>query len=299
MSNEVIVTCAVTGAGDTVSRSDRVPVTPAAIAAACIEAAIEGAAIAHVHVRDPHTGQGSREVALYREVVERVRDSGTDVILNLTTGMGGDYVPDEADPARAGAGSDMVSPAVRLAHIEVLRPEICSLDCGTMNFGTAGVFMNTPPHLEHMAARIRELRVKPELEVFELGHIRFAKELIARGLIESPPLFQLCLGIPWGAPADLRSLMAMHEALPPAALWSAFGIGREQLPMVAQAVLLGGNVRVGLEDNLYLARGQLATNGELVARAVELIGRLGRGIASAAGARQMLQLACSTPRLQR
>ena len=298
MSNEVIVTCAVTGAGDTVSRSDRVPVTPAAIAAACIEAARAGAAIAHVHVRDPQTGQGSREVALYREVVERVRDSGTDVILNLTTGMGGDYVPDETDPARAGAGSDMVSPAVRLAHIEVLRPEICSLDCGTMNFGT-GVFMNTPAHLEHMAARIRELRVKPELEVFELGHIRFAKELIARGLIESPPLFQLCLGIPWGAPADLRSLMAMHEALPRAALWSAFGIGREQLPMVAQAALLGGNVRVGLEDNLYLARGQLATNGELVARAVELIGRLGRGIASAASARQMLQLACSTPRLQR
>jgi uncharacterized protein (DUF849 family) len=298
MSNEVIVTCAVTGAGDTVSRSDLVPVTPAAIAAACIEAARAGAAIAHVHVRDPRTGQGSREVALYREVVERVRDSGTDVILNLTTGMGGDYVPDETDPARAGAGSDLVPPAVRLAHIEVLRPEICSLDCGTMNFGT-GVFMNTPAHLEHMAARIHALRVKPELEVFELGHIRFAKELIARGLIEPPPLFQLCLGVPWGAPADLRSLMAMHEALPPAALWSAFGIGREQLPMVAQAVLLGGNVRVGLEDNLYLARGQLATNGELVARAVELIGRLGRRVASAASARQMLQLACNTPRLRR
>ncbi|HYX74046.1 MAG TPA: 3-keto-5-aminohexanoate cleavage protein [Steroidobacteraceae bacterium] len=294
MSNEVIVTCAVTGAGDTVARSDRVPVTPAAIAAACIEAAREGAAIAHVHVRDPRTGQGSRELALYREVVERVRDAGTDVILNLTTGMGGDYVPDETDPARPGAGSDLVPPAERLAHIEVLRPELCSLDCGTMNFGTS-VFMNTPAHLEHMAARIRALRVKPELEVFELGHIRFAKELIARGLIEPPPLFQLCLGIPWGAPADLRTLMAMHEALPAEALWSAFGIGREQLPMVAQAVLLGGNVRVGLEDNLYLARGQLATNGELVARAVELIGRLGRGVASAASARQMLQLTCRIP----
>ncbi len=289
MSTEVIVTCAVTGAGDTLARSDKVPVTPAAIAAACIEAARKGAAIAHVHVRDPRTGQGSREVALYREVVERVCDSGTDVILNLTTGMGGDYVPDDTDPARAGAGSDLVSPRERLAHIEVLRPPLCSLDCGTMNFGT-GVFMNTPAHLEQMAARIRELGVKPELEVFELGHIRFARELMTKGLIDPPPLFQLCLGIPWGAPADPRTLMAMHAALPPGALWSAFGIGREQFPMLAQAVLLGGNVRVGLEDNLYLARGQLATNGELVARAVDLIGRLGRGIATPASARTLLHL---------
>jgi uncharacterized protein (DUF849 family) len=289
MSSEVIVTCAVTGAGDTVARSDRVPVTPAAIAAACIEAAREGAAIAHVHVRDPRSGQGSRELALYREVVERVRDAGTDVILNLTSGMGGDYLPDESDPARAGPGSDFVPPLVRLVHIEALRPALCSLDCGTMNFGP-GVFMNTPAHLEQMAARIRELGVKPELEVFELGHIRFAKELMARGLIEPPPLFQLCLGIPWGAPADPRTLIAMRDALPPEALWSAFGIGREQFPMVAQAVLLGGNVRVGLEDNLYLARGQLATNGELVARAVELIGRLGRSVASPASARRILRL---------
>ena len=289
MSTEVIVTCAVTGAGDTVARSDRVPVTPAAIAAACIEAAREGAAIAHVHVRDPRSGQGSREVALYREVTERVRDAGTEVILNLTTGMGGDYLPDETDPARAGPGSDLVPPLVRLTHIEALRPPLCSLDCGSLIFGP-GVFMNTPAHLEQMAARIRELGVKPELEVFELGHIRFAKELMARGLIEPPPLFQLCLGIPWGAPADPRTLIAMRDALPPEALWSAFGIGREQFPMVAQAVLLGGNVRVGLEDNLYLARGQLATNGELVARAVELIGRLGRSVASPASARRMLRL---------
>jgi uncharacterized protein (DUF849 family) len=287
MGTEVIVTCAVTGAADTVARSDRVPVTPAAIAAACTEAAREGAAIAHVHVRDPRTGQGSRELALYREVLERVRDSGTDVILNLTTGMGGDYVPDESDPARGGAGTDLVPPLVRLEHIEALRPGLCSLDCGTMNFGTS-VFMNTPAHLEQMAARIRELRVKPELEVFELGHIRFAKELIAQGLIDPPPLFQLCLGIPWGAPADLPTLLAMRAALPAEALWSAFGIGREQFPMVTQAVLLGGNVRVGLEDNLYLAHGRLATNAELVARAVEIIGRLGRSIASASTARQRL-----------
>jgi len=292
MGTEVIVTCAVTGAADTVARSDRVPVTPAAIATACIEAAREGAAIAHVHVRDPRTGQGSRELALYREVVERVRDSGTDVMLNLTTGMGGDYVPDESDPARGGAGTDLVPPLVRLEHIEALRPGLCSLDCGTMNFGTS-VFMNTPAHLEQMAARIRELRVKPELEVFELGHIRFAKELIARGLIDPPPLFQLCLGIPWGAPADLPTLLAMRDALPAEALWSAFGIGREQFPMVTQAVLLGGNVRVGLEDNLYLAHGRLATNAELVARAVEIIGRLGRSIASASTARQRLGIPVS------
>ena len=266
------------------------------IAAACIEAARAGAAIAHVHVRDPRTGQGSREVALYREVVERVRDSGSDVILNLTTGMGGDYVPDEVDPARAGAGSDLVPPLVRLAHIEELRPPLCSLDCGTMNFGTS-VFMNTPAHLEQMAARIRALGVKPELEVFELGHIRLAKELMARGLIEPPPLFQLCLGIPWGAPADPPTLMAMRDALPQGALWSAFGIGREQFPMVAQAMLLGGNVRVGLEDNLYLARGRLATNGELVGRAVELIGALNLGVASPATARQMLQLRPLTDRV--
>jgi uncharacterized protein (DUF849 family) len=178
---------------------------------------------------------------------------------------------------------------VRLAHIEALLPPLCSLDCGTMNFGES-VFMNTPAHLAQMAARIRELGVKPELEVFDLGHIRLAKELLARGLIEPPPLFQICLGIPWGAPADPRTLMAMRDALPSEALWSAFGIGREQLPMVAQAVLLGGHVRVGLEDNLYLARGQLATNGELVSRAADLIGRLGRNVASAASARRILQL---------
>jgi uncharacterized protein (DUF849 family) len=290
--SEVVVTCAVTGAGDTVGKSDRVPVTPAQIAQACVEAARAGAAVAHVHVRDPKSGAGSRELALYREVVERVRDSGVDVILNLTTGMGGDYFPDEAQPARGGPGTDFVRPLERLEHIEALRPPLCSLDCGTMNFGS-GAFINTVPHLEVMAARIKALGVKPELEVFELGHIRLASDLVARGLIDSPPLFQLCLGIPWGAPADARTLTAMHAALPPKAIWGAFGIGRAQLPMVAQAVLLGGNARVGLEDNLYLKRGELASNAQLVAAAVDLIERLGYSVAAPTTARRLLGLANS------
>jgi uncharacterized protein (DUF849 family) len=290
MENEVVLTCAVTGAGDTVTKSDRVPVTPAQIAAACIEAGRAGAAVAHVHVRDPRTGAGSRELALYREVLERVRDSGSAVILNLTTGMGGDYFPDETQPGRGGPGTDFVTPLARLEHIEALRPPLCSLDCGTMNFGS-GAFINTEPHLMVMAARIRALGVKPELEVFELGHIRLAAALMARGLIDPPPLFQLCLGIPWGAPADPRTLLAMRDALPPGAIWGAFGVGRAQLPMVAQAVLLGGNARVGLEDNLYLRRGQLASNAELVAAAVDLIERLGRRVASPAAARRLLKLA--------
>jgi uncharacterized protein (DUF849 family) len=289
MGSEVVLTCAVTGAGDTVGKSDRVPVTPAQIAAACIEASKAGAAVAHVHVRDPQSGAGSRELSLYREVVERVRDSGSEVILNLTTGMGGDYFPDEAQPARGGPGTDFVPPLTRLEHIEALRPPLCSLDCGTMNFG-AGTFINTEPHLMAMAARIRALGVKPELEVFELGHIRLASELLARGVIEPPPLFQLCLGIPWGAPADSRTLLAMRDALPAGAIWGAFGIGREQLPMVAQAVLLGGNARVGLEDNLYLKRGQLASNADLVGAAVDLIERMGYSIAGPGAARRLLRL---------
>ena len=287
MNSEIIITCAVTGGGDTTAKSRHVPVTPAAIGTACIEAARAGAAVVHIHVRDPATGAGSRELALYREVAHRIRDSGVDVVLNLTTGMGGDWVPDESNPTLPGPGTDFVGPLERLVHIEELKPQICSLDCGTMNFGES-IFANTASHLRVMAQRIQALGVKPELEVFDLGHVRLARELIRLGLIDAPPLFQICLGIPWGAPADTRSMQAMVDALPDDAIWSGFGIGRQQMPMVAQAVLLGGNVRVGLEDNLYLDKGRLATNTDLVRRAVEIIERLGASVASPAQARQRL-----------
>jgi uncharacterized protein (DUF849 family) len=286
---QVIITCAVTGGGETAAKSAKVPVTPAAIAADCVAAARAGAAIAHVHVRDPATGAASRDAALYREVVARVKDRGVDVILNLTTGMGGDWMPGEPDPSHPGPGTDFVGPLERLVHVEELRPPICSLDCGTMNFGE-GIFANTPAHLRIMAGRIQALGVKPELEVFELGHVRLARELIRQGLIDEPPLFQVCLGIPWGAPADTRSMQALVDALPANAHWSGFGIGRMQMPMVAQAVLLGGNVRVGLEDNLYLDKGTLAGNADLVRRAVEIIERLGSSIATPAQARTSLGL---------
>lgn len=287
MGSETIITCALTGGGDTTAKSAHVPVTPADIAKAGIDAARAGAAVVHIHVRDPATGVGSRDPTLYRQVVDRIRDSGVDVLLNLTTGMGGDWIPDEKDPTLPGPGTDFVGPLERLVHIEQLKPHICSLDCGSMNFGEA-VFANTAGHLRVMAQRIQSLGVKPELEVFDLGHVRLARELVKQGLINAPPLFQICLGIPWGAPADPRSMQAMVDALPPDALWSGFGIGRQQMPMVAQAVLLGGNVRVGLEDNLYLDKGKLATNADLVRRAVEIIERLGALVASPAQARQRL-----------
>ena len=278
MNSEVIVTCAVTGAGDTVAKHPGVPVTPRQIADAAIGAAVAGAAIAHIHVRDPATGRGARDPDLYREVVERVRASGVDVVLNLTAGMGGDFEvgPDE-DPTRPGPLTDLVDPLERLRHVEELRPEICTLDCGTLNFGDGNaVVINTPEHLRRMAGRIQALGVKPEIEVFDTGNLWFAKQLLAEGLLEAPPLFQLCMGIPWGMPADIGLMNALVEMLPPGANWAGFGIGRMQMPMVAQAILLGGHVRVGLEDNLQLERGVLATNGQLVEKAI--------GIATAMGA---------------
>ena len=275
MNWEAFITCAVTGAGDTVSRSDLVPVTPEQIAAAAIEAAQAGAAVAHIHVRDPASGRGARDPALFREVVERVRSSGTDVVLNLTAGMGGDLVlggaehPLPPDPA----GTDMAGAQERIAHVAELRPEICTLDCGTMNFAAGGdyVMVNTPEMLRAMAAGIRELGVRPELEVFDTGGLVMVKELIRDGLIDDPVLIQLCTGIPYGAPDDPGTLLAMVAQLPPGAVFSAFSIGRMQLPFVAMAVLHGGNVRVGLEDNLFLSRGVPATNGTLVERAVTLL----------------------------
>jgi uncharacterized protein (DUF849 family) len=268
---EVFITCAVTGAGDTAGASENVPVAPADIAAAAIEAARAGAAVAHIHVRDPATGRGSRDPALYREVVERVRSADVDVVLNLTAGMGGDLVlggPDAPLPADD-AGTDMIGAADRLAHVAELRPEICTLDCGTMNFAAGGdyVMVNTPAMLRAMAQRIRDLGVRPELEVFDTGHLVMVGEMVREGLIDDPVLIQLCMGIPYGAPNDPGTLLALVNRLPENTVFSAFSIGRMQLPYVALAALAGGNVRVGLEDNLYLSRGVKATNGQLVERA--------------------------------
>ncbi len=289
MNQDVMITCAVTGGGDTAQKSPHVPVTPEQIANACIAAARAGAAIAHVHVRDPATGQGTRNVGYYREVMTRVAASGVDVILNLTTGMGGDFTLGDPDPLVPGPGTDFVGFQERLEHIEALRPSICSLDCGSMNFGDQ-VFMNSVAHVRSMAKRIQELGVKPELEVFDLGHVRLANQLYKEGLVTAPALYQVCLGVPWGAGADTRSMQSMVDTLPPNVIWSGFGIGRMQMPMVAQAVLLGGNVRVGLEDNLLLGKGHLATNAELVTRAVEIIERLGARVISPNAARERLQL---------
>jgi uncharacterized protein (DUF849 family) len=275
MNWEVFVTCALTGVGDTAVRSDRVPVTPDQIAAAAIEAAQAGAAVAHIHVRDPETGKGSRDPRLYREVVERIRASDTDVVINLTAGMGGDLVlgGDESPLPFDDAGTDLAGATERLAHVEELLPEICTLDCGSMNFAAGGdyVLVNTPGILRAMARRVQELGVRPELEVFDTGHLTLVHELIAEGLIDDPVLIQLCTGIPYGAPDDLSTLLAMVNRLPPGAIFSTFSIGRMQIPFVAMAALAGGNVRVGLEDNLYLSRGRLASNGELVERAVHIL----------------------------
>lgn len=277
MNFEVIITCAVTGAGDTVGKHPELPVTPKQIAESAIDAAKAGAAIVHCHVRDPETGKGARDVALYRETVDRIRSSGTDVVINLTAGMGGDLFigPDEA-PTQFGEDTDLVGAAQRLPHVEELLPEICSLDCGSLNFGDGSlVYVSTPDMLRRGAKRIRELGVKPELEIFDTGNLSFALQMLREDLLESPPLFQLCHGIPWGAPADVGVLKSQVDQLPAGANWTAFALGRYQMAFAAQAVILGGNVRVGLEDNLYLEKGVFASNAQLVERArniVELMG---------------------------
>lgn len=293
MNPNVFITCAVTGAGDTAGRSPHVPVTPKQIAEAAVEAAKAGAAIAHIHVRDPETGRASRALPLYREVVQRVRDSGTDVILNLTAGMGGDIVfgsgeqPLPLDPA----GTDMVGPTERLAHVAELLPEICTLDCGTMNFALGDYVMtNTPATLRAMARQVQALGVRPELEVFDAGHLVFVNDLVKEGLIDGPAMIQLCLGIPYGAPDDPLTLMALTHRLPAGAVFSAFSIGRRQLPFVAMAALAGGNVRVGLEDNLWLDRGVLASNGALVERAATILTAMGASVMGPAATRDLLKL---------
>ena len=291
MNNEVIVTCAVTGAGDTLGKHPEVPVTPEQISNAAIAAAKAGASVAHIHVRDPETGLGSRDVNLFKEVVERIRDSETDVVINLTAGMGGDWVPSKENPSMPGPGTDMIGPEERLAHVKEIYPEICSLDCGTMNFGNGNeIYISPPGYLREMASMIQEWGVKPELEVFELGQIRFAKQMIKEGLINEPPMFQICLGIPWGAEQTVDSMKVMKDELPTNASWASFGIGRMQMPMAAAAVAMGGNVRVGLEDNLYLEKGVLASNDQLVTRVIEIIQRMGGRVLSPKETRDKLKL---------
>jgi uncharacterized protein (DUF849 family) len=274
VNTEVFITCAVTGVGATTERSKLVPVTPSQIAGAALEAARAGAAIVHIHVREPSTGGPSRDPALYREVVERVRAADVDVVINLTAGMGGDLVlggvesPLPPNPD----GTDMAGATARLEHVAELRPEICTLDCGTMNFAEGDYVMtNTPSMLREMARQIRELGVRPEIEVFDTGHLVFAKQLIEEGLVDEPAMLQLCMGIPYGAPDDPGTLLALVNQLPDDCVFSAFAIGRAQLPYVALAPIVGGNVRVGLEDNIWLERGVKATNGQLVERAVAIL----------------------------
>ena len=290
MNNHVIITCAVTGGDDTAGRFANVPVTPEQIATASIEAAKAGAAITHIHVRHPETGKPSMELALYREVVERIRDSGSDVIINLTTGPGARFVPSDDTPNAAKEGSNLRPPQERVRHIVELKPEICSLDMGSLNFGK-GALINVPNHVEVIAAAIRGAGVKPELEIFDSGHLALALNMIDRGLIAGDPLFQIVLGVPWGAPATTETLAAMKSLLPHGAQWAAFGISRSEFPMVAQAVLLGGHVRVGIEDNLYLEKGVLApSNAALVEKARAIIELLGASVATPAEARKILGL---------
>ncbi len=290
MPDKTIVTCALTGGFDTPSKNPAVPVTPEQIAKSGLEAADAGAAVLHIHVRDPKTAKPSMSIELYRETVERIRAQNKSVIINLTSGAGARFIPGRDDPQKPEAGTTLTTPEKRMAHIELLRPEICSLDVGSMNFGPH-VFVNTPTHIAEMAGRAKQAGVKPEIEVFDLGHIELAKKLISDGAIGASPLFQLCLGISYGAPSTPETMMLMRNALPSGSKWSAFGIGRMQFPMVAQAVLLGGHVRVGLEDNLYLAAGELApSNAALVEKAVRIAESLGATIASPAEARTIFAL---------
>ncbi len=297
MSTEVFITCAVTGSGATQGRSPHVPRSPEAIAESAVEAARAGAAIVHCHVRDPETGAPSRDPRLYREVTARIRDAEVDVVLNLTAGMGGDLTfgpPDAPLPPRD--GTDMAAAAERVAHVAECRPEICTLDCGTMNFAEADYVMtNTPGMLRAMGRMMTDLGVRPEVEAFDTGHLWLAKALVAEGVLEDPALVQLCMGVPWGAPDDLHTFLAMVAAVPEGWTWSAFSLGRHQMPYVAAAVLAGGNVRVGLEDNLWLGKGRLATNAQLVERAVGIVEGLGARVLGPDAVRERLGLTKRAP----
>ena len=293
MNYEVFITSAVTGSGDTAGKSDKVPVTPKEIADAAIESAKAGAAIAHCHVRDPETGAPSRKVEYYREVVELIREADEDVVINLTAGMGGDLTLGNVEQPLPPAveGTDMAGATERMEHVKELLPEICTLDCGTLNFGHGDYVMtNTPSMLRAMAQQMTDLGVRPEIEAFDTGHLWFAKQLVEEGIIEDPVMVQLCMGIPWGAPNDMNTFMAMVNNIPDGWIWSAFSIGRMQMPYVAAAAMAGGNIRVGLEDNLYLDRGVFATNGQLVERAASIATNMGAKILGPDDVRAKLKL---------
>ncbi|MBD9624715.1 3-keto-5-aminohexanoate cleavage protein [Ensifer sp. ENS06] len=293
MNREVFITCAVTGSGDTVSKSSHVPITPKQIAEAAVEAAKAGAAVVHCHVRDPETGAPARRLDLYREVTDRIRSADVDMVLNLTAGMGGDLIFGnvESPLPLSEKGTDMAGATERVAHVAECLPEICTLDCGTMNFSLGDYVMtNTPSMLREMARQMTALGVRPEIEAFDTGHLWFAKQLVEEGLIEDPVLIQLCMGIPWGAPDDLNTFMAMVNNVPANWTFSAFSIGRNALAYPAAAILAGGNVRVGLEDNLYIGKGQLATNGQLVEKAVGVIEGMGAKIIGPKEVREKLKL---------
>ena len=299
INTDVFITCAVTGSGATQDRSHHVPRSPEQIADSAIKAAKAGAAVVHCHVRDPETGAPSRDVALYREVTERIRDSDTDVVLNLTAGMGGDIVfGDVENPMQLNkAGTDMAGATERMAHITECLPEICTLDCGTMNFAEADYVMtNTPGMLVAMGQMMTDLGVKPEIEAFDTGHLWYAKELVAQGVLDSPALVQLCMGVKWGAPDDLNTFMAMANNVPQDWTFSAFGLGRNQMAYVAASVLAGGHVRVGLEDNLWLDRGVLAENHDLVTRARGIIEAMGAKLMGPEAVREKLGLQKRMPR---
>jgi uncharacterized protein (DUF849 family) len=290
MQRKVIISCAVTGSADTPSRNPAVPVTPDQIANSAIDAAKAGAAIVHIHVRDPKSTKPSMDTALYREVVARIRASDTDVLINLTTGPGARFTHDESEPSKPGAGSMLKSPEERVRHVVDLKPDICSLDMGSLNMGDR-VFVNTPKHLQAMAIAIKDAGVLPELEVFEAGHLLLAKRFIENSYIKPPGMFQICLGIPWGQPATTEAMAYMRSLLPSDSPWFAFGISLHQFPMVAQTILLGGHPRVGLEDNIYLEKGKLApSNAALVEKAAKIIEILGDHVATPADARQLLGL---------
>ena len=291
MKNKVFVSCAVTGSGDTAHKHPDLPITPKQIATASIEAAKAGAAIAHIHVRE-EDGKPSRRMELYKEVVDRIRSSDTDVILNLTTGMGGDLdIGKGKNPLEFGPLTDMANIMERIANAEEFLPEICTLDCGTLNFGDdTQIVVNTPKDLRAAAKKLKEIKVKPEIEAFDLGNMWFGSQLYKEGLLSDPPMFQMCLGIPWGAPATTLSMQAMKDIMPKEAVWSGFAISKNEMPFVAKTVEMGGNPRVGLEDNLYLSKGKLATNPQLVEKAINIVNDLGFTIMTPEETRKKLKL---------